>query len=351
MAAGSADYGVGVDNSFRVDLGGIVDLLSRHMYSSPRVYLRELVQNAVDAIRARQLVDPDHVGLVVVTPADVSADGALHVEDDGIGLRRQDIDDVLATIGSSSKRDPFGFSRDDFIGQFGIGLLSSFMVTSQVELTTRHVDSDEVLRWVGSDTGSYTVETATTTRESGTEVVIHPHGGADDLVNTTQVRALLSMFAGYLPVPIVLRTDAGDVRINPHGFPWEEAEAGSRREAAVKLCESVLGFTPMDVDRAERPQQRHPRLRVRAAGAGPPDHPPGLRQAHAGRRGGRGDPARVGVLRARHRQLRAPAPTASREAMYDDEALAVAREAFGKQLRRWLIPHGGQLRRSGWWSS
>ena len=39
---------------FQVDLRGVVDLLSRHIYSSPRVYLRELLQNARDAITARR---------------------------------------------------------------------------------------------------------------------------------------------------------------------------------------------------------------------------------------------------------------------------------------------------------
>ena len=40
-------------STFQVDLRGIVDLLSHHIYSSPRVYLRELVQNGVDALTAR----------------------------------------------------------------------------------------------------------------------------------------------------------------------------------------------------------------------------------------------------------------------------------------------------------
>lgn len=44
--------------SFQVDLHGIVDLLSNHLYSSPLVYLRELLQNAVDAIAARQAQEP-----------------------------------------------------------------------------------------------------------------------------------------------------------------------------------------------------------------------------------------------------------------------------------------------------
>ena len=40
-------------STFQVDLRGMVDLLSRNLYSGPRVYVRELLQNAVDAIAAR----------------------------------------------------------------------------------------------------------------------------------------------------------------------------------------------------------------------------------------------------------------------------------------------------------
>jgi len=46
-------------HAFQVDLRGVVDLLSRHLYSGPRVYLRELLQNGVDAITARRQLDPD----------------------------------------------------------------------------------------------------------------------------------------------------------------------------------------------------------------------------------------------------------------------------------------------------
>ena len=45
-------------HTFQVDLRGMVDLLSHHLYSSPRVFIRELMQNAIDAITARRLLDP-----------------------------------------------------------------------------------------------------------------------------------------------------------------------------------------------------------------------------------------------------------------------------------------------------
>jgi molecular chaperone HtpG len=57
-----------VNQAFQVDLRGVVDLLSRHLYASPRVYVRELLQNAVDAVdavTARRAADP-------AAPAEIS---------------------------------------------------------------------------------------------------------------------------------------------------------------------------------------------------------------------------------------------------------------------------------------
>ena len=45
--------------NFQVDLAGLVDLLSRNLYSGPQVFVRELLQNGTDAISARREIDPD----------------------------------------------------------------------------------------------------------------------------------------------------------------------------------------------------------------------------------------------------------------------------------------------------
>ena len=123
--------------SFTVDLRGIVDLLSHHLYSSPRVYVRELLQNATDALTARFDQESPSQARILLVPADVSPDGAVHCLDSGIGLTVAEVERFLATIGSSSKRDDLGFARVDFLGQFGIGLLSCFLVSDRITLVTR----------------------------------------------------------------------------------------------------------------------------------------------------------------------------------------------------------------------
>lgn len=149
------------ENNFQVDLRGMVDLLSHHLYSSPRVYLREVIQNAVDAITARRAatVDPPP-GSITITPADASDDGCFHLIDNGIGLDPDGIRRVLATIGASTKRDELGFARQNFLGQFGIGLLSCFLVADEIRLRTRS-ESGDTWEWIGQANGTYRIAPAT----------------------------------------------------------------------------------------------------------------------------------------------------------------------------------------------
>lgn len=46
-------------HTFQVNLGGVLDVLANHLYSSEQVFIRELLQNACDAIAARRLKSPD----------------------------------------------------------------------------------------------------------------------------------------------------------------------------------------------------------------------------------------------------------------------------------------------------
>jgi molecular chaperone HtpG len=104
---------------FQVNLGGIIDLLSNHTYSSPQVYVRELLQNGVDAILARSYLDPGYRGeMNIELPVqDEDERPVLVFRDNGIGLTEEEIHLFLATIGQTSKRDENLLQRNGFIGQ------------------------------------------------------------------------------------------------------------------------------------------------------------------------------------------------------------------------------------------
>ena len=327
------------DATFHVDLRGVVDLLSHHLYSSPRVYLRELLQNAVDAVTARTLEEPDAPRRVRITPADVSPDGLLHVEDTGVGLDEAGIRDVLATIGASTKRDALGLARDSFLGQFGIGLLSCFLVTDEIRVTTRRAGSDETWLWVGRDDGTYRVDPAPEGRaEPGTDVALRPRGSAAELLSAGVVRSLALTFGRHLALDVTVAMPDGAVEVAGRRFPWEEDDPARRRQAGLSLGEQVVGSRPLDVV--------------------------DLSDAQAGLRGQAFVLPHAGGPRASHRLyakrmlvgesvpdllpewaffVRAVvdtdrlALTASREALHDDELLDETRDRLGQQLKRWLL--------------
>ena len=83
---------------FQVDLAGMVDLLSRHLYSGPQVYIRELVQNGVDAMTARAEIEPlAPQRMRMRAKVDSEGTSTLEVSDSGIGLTWDEAHELLAT--------------------------------------------------------------------------------------------------------------------------------------------------------------------------------------------------------------------------------------------------------------
>jgi len=196
-------------HKFQVDLGGIIDLLSNHLYSDAEVFLRELLQNAVDAITARKQIDPDREGTIhfELLPGKGSSLPTLIVQDDGVGLTPEEIHQFLATIGRSSKRE--SLDRDDFIGQFGIGLLSCFVVANEITVITRSAKSCSTsgtpypaVEWKGRADGTYSVRELKRDFESGTQVYLQARTDRVDYFDPDTVFESLKKFGGHLPFPV-----------------------------------------------------------------------------------------------------------------------------------------------------
>jgi molecular chaperone HtpG len=325
-------------HTFQVDLRGLVDLLSHHLYSSPKVYLRELLQNAVDAVTARRAEQADAPARVRIR----TADGCLRVEDTGVGLTEADVHTLLATIGRSSKRaDGIQAARSDFLGQFGIGLLACFLVAERIRVVSRSARTPDAppVEWTACDDGSYTVRTLPDEerREPGTTVQLVARPGAAEWLAPERVRELAADFGSLLPYDVTVDGEA----VTELPAPWdrEHPSPAARRVALGRHCHGLFGFTPLDtVD-----------LSVPLAGLRgvayvlPTAVSPAQRARHRVHLKGM-------LLTERAEQLLPDwaffvrcvldtdslRPTASREALYEDETLAAVREALGERIRAWL---------------
>ncbi|GIJ47189.1 molecular chaperone HtpG [Virgisporangium aliadipatigenens] len=317
--------------TFQVDLRGLVDLLSRHLYASPRVYVRELLQNAADAITARREIDPGAPARVLIDPDPDT--GGLKVHDTGIGLTEKQVHELLATIGRSSKRDELGFARHEFLGQFGIGLLSCFLVADEIRVETRHADEPTVL-WTGYSDGRYSVSLADYARaESGTTVTLVPRRDAEAWLTPAKVAELARFYGSLLPIEVRV----GPTRVTDDAPPWQQAD---RREALIAYCRETFDFTPFDVVELDVPAAG---IRGAAFILPQPANP-------AARAGHRVYLKRMLLSEGVEKLLPEWAffarcvvdtaelhPTASREALYEDTQLDEARSALGAQLRAWLV--------------
>ncbi|MEW2130165.1 HSP90 family protein [Streptomyces sp. NPDC005435] len=334
------------DRTFQVDLRGLVDLLSHHLYSSPRVYLRELLQNAVDALTARHALQPgasaSEFGIRLY------ADGSsVRVEDDGVGLTEADVHTFLATIGRSSKRaEKIAEQRADYIGQFGIGLLSCFLVADEIHVLSRSARTPgaPAVEWRGRGDGSYTVRTlpASARTRPGTTVTLTPRPDAREWTRPDQVRSLAGHFGSLLRHPVTFDDGRGDpVPVNPEPAPWARTHPtpGARNRALAAYGEQVFGFTPLDTIELDLPA-----VGLKGIACVLPEAVP------AGRRHGHRVHVKGMLLSEQAAEIlpewaffvrcvvdaESLRPTASREALYEDDTLAAVRDALAERLRAWL---------------
>lgn len=321
-------------HQFQVDLRGVIDLLSRHIYSGPRVYLRELLQNAVDAIAARRAHDGAG-GRVRITPVSAASDEFV-IRDDGIGLTATEVADLLATVGRSSKRDIFDLPRGDYLGQFGIGMLSCFMVCDTIVIRSRSAAGAPAVEWVGRADGTFEVGACDEDIPVGTSVHLAPRAETRALVSTPTVIELAETFAAFLPVTVAVDLPGGGETTITSEPPFLSAD----RETQLAYGRDLIGSEPLDVIALSVPGTQTRGLAYVLPYAPPPSARQStrvyLRRMLLTERADDILPDWAFFARAVI-DAEGLHPTASRESLVDDDALEQTRRELGDAIRRWIL--------------
>ncbi len=179
--------------AFRGSDADLLKLLIEPLYGNrPEVGLRELIQNAVDAVReieqyrkdvptVRHAPQPtqDSDVIVVIEKGD-SGEAWITVSDKGIGMTPEIVVDYFLTAGASFRRSEDwrrvfetseGKSKVLRAGRFGVGALASFLVGPEIEVSTRHADEPEGVEFKAS-VDSDTIELRRISRPVGTTIKI-----------------------------------------------------------------------------------------------------------------------------------------------------------------------------------
>lgn len=200
---------------FQAEVSQVLNLVIRSLYSNKEIFLRELISNASDAaekLRFEALSDDglyeDDANLRIRVSVDTEA-GTVTIDDNGIGMSRQELNDTIGTIASSGTKkfleNMTGDQSQDsqLIGQFGVGFYSAFIVADKVTLITRRAGlaPEHGVKWVSDGEGSYTVENVESAQR-GTRITLHLREEDKEFAEAYRLRSIISKFSDHIAMPI-----------------------------------------------------------------------------------------------------------------------------------------------------
>jgi len=217
--------------AFGAEVPQLLKLMINALYSNREIVLRELISNASDALdklRFEALTDESVAALAAEPAIHVRIDverGTLSVEDNGVGMTREEVIDNLGTIARSGTarflEQLSGDRKADarLIGQFGVGFYSAFIVADRVTVDTRRagMPAGEAIRWRSDGQGEYTLETVERDRP-GTTVELELGEEHRDLLDADRLRGIVQHYSNHVAFPIYLDR-------KPEGDADAEAEA------------------------------------------------------------------------------------------------------------------------------
>lgn len=210
-------------HSFKAEVKQLLHLMIHSLYSDREIFLRELISNASDAC------DKRHFAAMTSTEKTIEAaepeiritidkdNRHITVTDNGIGMNKDEVIENLGTIARSGTQqfvDQMSESASEesdaanLIGQFGVGFYSSFMVADEVRVESRRADAgkDEAVQWISDGTGEYSLESIERD-EPGTTVMLHIREGADEFLEATRIRHLISRYSDHISIPIKMKDE------------------------------------------------------------------------------------------------------------------------------------------------
>ncbi|WP_338920003.1 molecular chaperone HtpG [Pseudomonas silesiensis] len=209
---------------FQTEVKQLLHLMIHSLYSNKEIFLRELISNASDAVdklRFEALAKPDLLEGGAELKIRVSFDKdakTVTLEDNGIGMSREDAVTHLGTIAKSGTADFMkhlsGDQKKDshLIGQFGVGFYSAFIVADKVDVYSRRAGlaASEGVHWSSKGEGEFEIATVEKA-ERGTRIVLHLKSGEDEFADGWRLRNIIKKYSDHIALPIELPKEVAAV--------------------------------------------------------------------------------------------------------------------------------------------
>ncbi|KRW59792.1 molecular chaperone HtpG [Pseudomonas sp. TTU2014-080ASC] len=226
---------------FQTEVKQLLHLMIHSLYSNKEIFLRELISNASDAsdkLRFEALAKPELLEGGADLKIRVSFDKdakTITLEDNGIGMNRDDAITHLGTIAKSGTADFMkqltGDQKKDshLIGQFGVGFYSAFIVADKVDVYSRRAGTpaSEGVHWSSKGEGDFEIATVEKA-ERGTRIVLHLKAGEEEFADGWRLRNIIKKYSDHIALPIELPKEFhGEEKDKPTEIEWETVNRAS----------------------------------------------------------------------------------------------------------------------------
>ncbi|MFK8015572.1 MAG: molecular chaperone HtpG [Gammaproteobacteria bacterium] len=233
-------------HAFQAEVKQLLHLMIHSLYSNKEIFLRELISNAADAcdklrfeaIKTPELLanDPD-LGISITLD---DKEGVIKIEDNGIGMSRDEVVSNLGTIARSGTREFLDQMSGDekrdaaLIGQFGVGFYSAFIVAHTVEVDTLRAGEKEAVSWRSQGDGEYTLDDGERTQR-GTTITLHLRDDDKSFSERERIRYTVQKYSDHIAVPVKLigEGENGETTVdtvNQSSALWRRAKSDITQE-------------------------------------------------------------------------------------------------------------------------
>ena len=244
--------------AFEADVAKLLHMMVHSVYSDKDVFLRELISNAADACERLRYEAISHPELLGDDPApritlSIDADQRrITVEDNGIGMSREEMVQALGTIAHSGTKafmDRIGASEGSdgaaLIGQFGVGFYSTFMVADRVDVVSHRAGIEEAWLWSSDGKGTFSVSPALLedSPSRGTRVVLHLMESAASYTERSNLERIVKAQSGHVPVPISIadKPGAAPSEVADGAALWTKPKSGIAATDYTDFYRSIAG--------------------------------------------------------------------------------------------------------------
>ncbi|MBK16952.1 MAG: molecular chaperone HtpG [Prochlorococcus sp. SP3034] len=229
----------------RINTENIFPIIKKAVYSDHEIFLRELVSNAFDAISKRRMAsfagDCENCDNPQVNITIDREKKSLKISDNGIGMNDEEIKKYINQVAFSSAEEfleKYQKEDDEFIGHFGLGFYSSFMVSERVEIITKSAIKDaKPIKWSCDGSPNYSLEESDR-EDVGTDVILYLLDEEKEFIEPERIKSLIKKYCDFMPIDVLLDGKT----INKKNPPWRKQPNELKDEDYIELYKYLYPF-------------------------------------------------------------------------------------------------------------